>query len=91
MGVRSSVKNIDLEIDELVIEGASSHRGKHIAGVLKKELERLFSEKEAAQALLHERGIRELNAEIPNRSYGWDSNNIGIDAARAIYESMKNG
>ncbi|HOE46570.1 hypothetical protein [Methanothrix soehngenii] len=82
---------IELKIKELVIHGLEPGQRHRAADALENELGRLISEQGVPAFLRHEGAMESLDLGSFDISFGADSRQMGIHAARAIYKGLDRG
>lgn len=77
--------SIDLEIDELVLNGFAAADRHAIGDAFQRELARLLAERGIPQAIAEARETAQLNIESFESATGSDAHAIGAELAKKIY------
>ncbi len=82
------VIDLELEIDELVVEGIPRSDRERFAGALRRELERLLRERVLPASLRQSREVKHLTPRTPSVPGDASANQLGAAVARTIYEAL---
>jgi hypothetical protein len=77
--------SIDLEIDELVLNGFAAADGHAIGEAFQRELTRLLVEQGVSPELTRNVELEHLNADVNQVTQGSNSETIAVQSAQAIY------
>jgi hypothetical protein len=86
---RNSKINIDLEIEELVLDGFAEQDKDVIAEALKGELTRLISQGEFTENVKQNTNIERLDGGSIQIANGFSGGEIGKQAAQSLYGGMQ--
>ena len=82
------MKQIDLQIDELVLNGFAAADGYTIADTVERELARLFMEQGIPQAISQPTEVADFRVEVPASQHGSNAETTGGDVAQALYGGL---
>lgn len=83
--------NLNIDIEELILDGFSSHQQNGISHAIKNELTRLFTENGIPESLKRNNQVQKVNPGIIDVKANQRSEMIGSQVAQRIYYSLNNG
>ena len=78
-------RSIDLQIDELVLNGFAAADRHAIGDAFERELARLLAEQGVSPGLTRNVELEHLNADVDHVNQGSNSETIAVQSAQAIY------
>ena len=82
------MREIELQIDELVIDAASHADGVHAGEAFRRELVRLLERSPAPSVFNREQAIESLDAVVSTSAASASSSAIGVAVAQAIHRGF---
>ncbi len=80
--------DLELEIDELVVEGIPRGGRVRFAVSLRRELQRLLTERALPSSLRRSRELKQIAPRTPRVPDDASANQLGVAVARTIYEAL---
>jgi hypothetical protein len=87
----SPVSRIEIDIDDVHLDGFGLHRSDVLAAAIEEELARLIAEEGLPPALGHATQVRRLEAARPRLRPGASVREAGAGIARAIHDGFARG
>ncbi len=82
--------NLELQIDQLILEGILPHQKEQVVRALHNELETLFAQRGVPQALCNGGNIPRLKMEGSQRTLTGPSTEMGKQIAQLLYDGISN-